>query len=65
MDLLSPKHLILIPLVVLIVFASRKLRNINDSIGKMKGGRPMRLWLVAMMAIAALMVMAFALRLGY
>ena len=65
MDLLSPKHLILILLVVLIVFASRKLRNINDPIGKMKAGRPMRLWLVAMMAIAALMVMAFALRLGY
>jgi hypothetical protein len=65
MDLLSPKHVILILLIVLIVFGSRKLRDINGPIGKVKAGRPLRLWLVAMMAIAALMVLAFALRLGY
>lgn len=64
MDLLSPKHVILILLIVLIVFASRKLREIGP-IAKMRAGRPLRLWLVAMMAIVALMVMAFALRLGY
>jgi hypothetical protein len=40
-------------------------RGIGGPIAKMKAGRPLRLWLVAAMAIAALMVMAFALRLGY
>ena len=65
MDLLSPKHLILILVIVLIVFGSRKLRDTNHPIGKMRAGRPLRLWLVAMMAIVALMVLAFTLRLGY
>jgi hypothetical protein len=65
MDLLSPKHLILILLIVLLVFGGRKLRNINSPIANIRAGRPLRLWLVAMIAIAALMAMAFALRLGY
>ena len=65
MDLFSPKHLVLILLIALIVFASGKLRNSNSAIAKLRAGRPLRLWLVAMMAIAALMVLAFALRLGY
>jgi len=65
MDLFSPKHVMLIVLIVLIVLASGKLRDVNGPIAKLRAGRPLRLWLLATMAIAALMVMAFALRLGY
>ena len=64
-DLLAPKHLIVILVIVLIVFAGGRLRNVGGPIGKIKAGRPLRLWLVAIMAVAALMFMAFALRLGY
>jgi hypothetical protein len=65
MDLFSPKHVILILLIVLIVFASGKLRRIGGPVAKVRAGRPLRLWLVALMAIVALMVMAFTLRFGY
>lgn len=69
MDLLSPQHVLLILLIVLVIVGSRKLRAGRGPIGAMaqvKAGRPLRVWLaVALMALAALVFIKFAFRLGY